>query len=224
MRVHSTTVTSGVYRIANVQTGECYIGSSRNVAYRITRHRTYLRAGTHPNTRLQQAWALWGEAAFVFVVVELVDTEDAIALFEVEQGYLDREHPAYNRSALAHGGPRIRVHTAETRAKISAKVKGKAHSEEHNRKLKIHLQAVRPVPSPEAARRMSIANIGTKRSPEFCAGVSERNRGRVLSAETRAKIGAGNKGKSHPVSADARARIGAAKSEWWRQRKLAMET
>jgi hypothetical protein len=171
---------------------------------------------------------LYGAEALDFVIVEMVDTEDAAELFGVEQRYLDLEQPAYNRSLIAHGGPRVRFHTADTRAKISAKVRANPHTEEHTRKLVEHLRAVRYVPSPEEAeqwaRKMALVNTGAKRSPEFCAGVSERNRGRVLSAETKAKIGAAHKGKGHPQTPETRAKIAAAHLGVPKKRKKTQET
>lgn len=48
---------------------------------------------------------------------------------------------------------------------------------------------------PEVRRRMSQARKGEKRPAEFCAAVSERNRGSVFTEERRRKIGQAHRGK-----------------------------
>lgn len=96
---------AGVYRIVNVVSGKYYIGSTKNFAKRWWEHRKQLRLCKHPNQHLQNAWTLYGEAAFRFEVVEECSA-DLLTLQVVEQRFLDEhvgnEH-CYNINKLASG-------------------------------------------------------------------------------------------------------------------------
>ena len=58
-----------VYRIVNTESGTYYIGSSTNLYERWRTHRNKLRAGTHPNPKLQASWKKHGEGKFSFVIL-----------------------------------------------------------------------------------------------------------------------------------------------------------
>lgn len=100
----------GVYQFLNLVNGNRYIGSSRNIKYRITIHLAKLRGGYHPNPYLQAAWLKYGEGSFLIEAVEYAD--DNLAC---EQTWIDQCSPEYNLSALATGI----AHTEETKRKIS---------------------------------------------------------------------------------------------------------
>lgn len=70
----------GVYAIICTPTGDVYVGSSADVRQRLSMHRSQLRAGSHPNRRLQAAWTAWGAISFEMVVLEECATPtDAVA-------------------------------------------------------------------------------------------------------------------------------------------------
>lgn len=58
-----------VYRIINKVSGSYYVGSSTNLYERWRTHRNKLRAGVHPNPKLQASWRKHGEGAFAFVIL-----------------------------------------------------------------------------------------------------------------------------------------------------------
>lgn len=62
-----------VYRIINTVSGTYYVGSSTNLYERWRTHRKKLRAGTHPNPKLQASWTKHGEDAFAFVILAEFD-------------------------------------------------------------------------------------------------------------------------------------------------------
>lgn len=78
---------SGVYQILCVPTGKIYIGSTVNLRARWDMHRWRLRRGNHVNLHLQQAWDKYGEANFVFSVLEFVKKSD---LLSTEQVWIDK--------------------------------------------------------------------------------------------------------------------------------------
>jgi len=110
-----------IYQIRHVSSGRVYVGSAVNTRQRWHSHRSDLRLGRHSSRHLQSAWNKYGEAAFVFEVIEpVLFVEDLIAR---EQYWIDRlkaadERHGYNMSPTA-GSALGMKHTEETRAKQS---------------------------------------------------------------------------------------------------------
>ena len=65
----------GIYKIINIINNKFYVGSAVDLKRRKTRHFSELRNGKHNNRHLQAAWQKYGEAAFIFVVVEELSPE-----------------------------------------------------------------------------------------------------------------------------------------------------
>jgi group I intron endonuclease len=63
---------SGIYKIENTRTGECYIGCSTNIQARLKQHLIDLMNEFHINKLLQRSWNIHGAESFVFSVVEVV--------------------------------------------------------------------------------------------------------------------------------------------------------
>jgi group I intron endonuclease len=78
----------GVYGIVHVPSGRTYIGSSKDISKRWTRHRVMLRSGISASLSLQSAWNIFGEDAFRFIVLE--DVTNTSALLDCEQAWVDR--------------------------------------------------------------------------------------------------------------------------------------
>lgn len=65
---------TGIYTIHCMRNGRNYVGQTdRSFSVREAEHWEDLRAGTHPNNRLQADWNRYGERAFRFSVVERAD-------------------------------------------------------------------------------------------------------------------------------------------------------
>lgn len=104
-------IQSGIYGIRCIPTSKLYVGSSVDIHARWNQHRALLRQGEHRNTHLQNAWNEYGEEAFAFEVLEIVERE---SLLDREQHWIDetkchdREHgynilPATSRGKRAAG-------------------------------------------------------------------------------------------------------------------------
>jgi group I intron endonuclease len=91
---------SGVYAIRNKLNGDTYIGCSVTVGLRWSSHKSLLRRGASHNKRLQQAWTLYGEECFEFVLISECTIERGK---EVEQRWLFKQ-PQYNITLNANGG------------------------------------------------------------------------------------------------------------------------
>lgn len=81
-------MSSGIYKITNRESGKFYIGSSQNLEKRFRGHKNKLRRNAHNNIYLQRAWNKYGENAFKFEILGLVEIE---RLFVVENDYLKSE-------------------------------------------------------------------------------------------------------------------------------------
>lgn len=137
----------GIYKIINVVNNKFYVGSAVNFEKRKARHIWRLRRGDHINKRLQAAWDKYGEAAFVFAMVEEVPIDADILKAEnvwlkqhVGQAYC--YNIAIDATAPQTGmfGPKNAMwgrtfkHTESAKAKIGVASKTRTQSEEEKAK------------------------------------------------------------------------------------------
>ena len=137
-------------------------------------------------------------------------------LLEFEQKCLDAFVPEYNVSRVA-GSPLGVKHSAETRAKVSAAMKGRtfkpstiallkerATGRQHTATARLKMSAsqrLRARPSEETRAKQSAAGMGNthllghKHTPETRARIAAANIGRKASAETIEKIRAFHTGR-----------------------------
>ncbi len=234
---------SGIYQIENQVNGNRYIGSAINLKCRHTQHFSDLRYQRHYNSHLQAAFLKYGEAAFVFSVLEYTEPP---ALIEREQHYLNMFAPEYNILPIA-GSPLGRSCSLETRAKMSAawtverrqakadRQRGSHHTEETRRRMsKAHTgktlsQAARQKlsaaqkgrhHSAESKQKMSKAHMGQQHSEKSKRKISEATRGRrnpffgkQHSEEARRKSSEAHRGK--PLSMEHRKKISDGVKAYW---------
>lgn len=206
-------MTSGIYTIAHVGSGRCYVGSSNNCAYRWYQHRWRLNRGSHPNTRLQRAWKKYGADAFIWSVIEACEVA---ALIEREQWHLDRRQPhVYNIGtkvdAVAQGVPLPEA----VRQKISAALRRRPMSEAHKAALAAaNKRRAGWTHSEDAKNAVRTANKGRIRSDSHREAISKAQTGNThrlgkkLSPEIVARIAAKNRGKKRSEAARANLRAG----------------
>ena len=85
---------SGVYKITNTVTNDCYIGSSKDVKHRWACHKIQSTWKNHPNKQLYQDMQKYGVDKFEFQILENVEPEQ---LKEVEQQFIEKLLPTYNK-------------------------------------------------------------------------------------------------------------------------------
>lgn len=180
----------GIYCITNKYSGKQYIGSTSCFERRWKEHRRKLRADKHHCRHLQNAWNLYGQDAFEFAVVEVV--EDLNDLISREQFWLDNHAPEYNinpNAANALG----RKTSDETKEKLRRAKTGTTHSEETKELLR-SLSSGRKH-TEEAKEKIRQAHLGRKQSPEHIEKLAQTRRGRTFSPETRARMAEAHKGR-----------------------------
>ena len=82
---------SGVYKITNIETNECYIGSSKNINHRWATHKCSSIWKQCPNNKLYNDFQQHGLDKFKFEILEETDN-----LKEREQYWIDLLKPIYN--------------------------------------------------------------------------------------------------------------------------------
>lgn len=190
-------MTTGVYKIENMINGQCYVGSAVNVPQRFAAHRSMLKLNEHHSRKLQRAWLKYGEAAFVFAVIESV--QERAQLVEREQFWIEELRAfgerGYNMAPKAGNTLGVKL-SPETRARISAVQLGKKRG---------------PRP-PEFCAKLSAARRGMVFTPEHCANLSKGKLGkpgRKHTVETRARMSIVQKELKKFVSDETRARLSA---------------
>lgn len=184
-------ITSGIYVIKKDGV-VVYVGHSAEIPVRLKRHKSRLRKGEHSNPHLQNAWNLYGEAAFEFTVLEECPVE---LLVEREQSHMDCYTDLYN--ILPASGSRLGTpHTDEVRAKIGAAARGRGHTLSPEARAKIGEANRRRVVSDETKAKTSASLKGRKVSPEERERMSASRRGHEVRPETKEKISASLKGRT----------------------------
>jgi len=170
----------GIYAI-ECEDGRAYVGGSRNIAKRWCDHRYDLRRGTHKNRLLQKAWLTFGETAFQFVVLEVVQNGDLEAAEQRHMTALNTVERGFNLSPTA-GSPRGVVHTAETRAKFSAAGLARAMRPGERGRMQGQSNPAAKLSDREVEEIRQMAGTGLfKREIAAIYGITQSNVSRVLS-------------------------------------------
>jgi group I intron endonuclease len=99
--VLGTKVVTGIYKITNRQTGECYVGQARDVASRWSDHaKCGLGIDTPANNKLYQAMEKYGLWSFSWELLEECPQEQ---LNEKEKFYIDL-YDSYNYGMNSNKG------------------------------------------------------------------------------------------------------------------------
>jgi group I intron endonuclease len=120
----ASTSVPGVYTVTNKVSGRVYVGRSAKCSHRWNQHQARLRAGTHNNPPLQNAWRKYGAGAFEFAVwVDLSGVPEAELsdrLHQAECAAAEVFPGCYN---IAKIGPARISQAPQTRVLIGAKRK-----------------------------------------------------------------------------------------------------
>ena len=102
---------SGVYKITNTITGDCYIGSSKNVKKRWASHKCQSMWNQCPNNPMYLDMQKYGTDKFVFEILAEVEADK---LKETEQQFIETLKPIYNnRNANGWDIERYKEHQIE---------------------------------------------------------------------------------------------------------------
>ena len=126
---------TGIYKITNIITGKCYIGSASDFHERWIRHTNLLNKNKHHSIKLQNSWNKYGEYNFIFEIIEECKLIKEI-LIEKEQYYIDL-YDSFNNgyNCLPKAGSKIGYKIiSKTKEKLRQVNLGKKYSKEINNK------------------------------------------------------------------------------------------
>ena len=175
-----------VYQATNRINGKRYIGVTKlGLRSRMRRHQSEARKS---NGLFQRALRKYGMEGFAFeVLYDFQDDYDLARAYEWEM--IAKHRPEYNLTAGGEGGTPHEL----TRAKMSARQKGRKRSEEAKANMSAaqRRRAIEHPRTPETREKMRQARLGKRHRPESIAKMV----GREDSDATRAKKSAAQTGR-----------------------------
>jgi hypothetical protein len=155
---------SGVYTIYCKLTNEYYVGCSTHVFGRLSTHKSHLTKGVHTNPKIQNIFNKYGISVFDFNILEQYDKEILTSMEHYWVTMLNSRKIGFNcrptnpYEEIKSG--RIfnkRIHTQETRKKISEKLKG-TKNEKHSHFMKGNSNRSKRIVAPNGITYSSITN------------------------------------------------------------------
>lgn len=186
---------SGIYKIqSKCKPDRIYIGSAINIEGRKRAHFSRLKHGYHHSIKLQRHYDKYGYEDLEFSIITICKKDELIKL---EQVHLDEINPYFNICKIA-GSTLGRKHTEEHKEKLRAIFANKEYTQEDRLKFSSFLGKNH---SEETKKKISDGNKGkivSKESKEKMrkSHLGNQNRlGAILTEETKNKISESNKGK-----------------------------
>lgn len=195
----------GIYLIENHVTHKVYVGQSCGIGGirgRWRQHLSALRRQKHSNPKLQNAWNKYGEAAFGFRVVEIVESREQAQLDALEQAYIQQHDSFKNGYNMTTGGNAGTTASDETKRRISASRLGKKTgplSPEHRSAIAEGLRGspnLNRTRTPTQQAQLRTLALGLKRSSSTRQKQSEALTGRTIGPEWREKLARAQTGKT----------------------------
>lgn len=160
---------AGVYFMEHLDSGKLYVGSTVNLYGRLVKHTSALKRGEHVNKKLQNAFneSPHFEIRFARLPTDVGDKDVQQAVREQEQVVLNnhRNNPKLLNIATDAFACGAGVNASEeTRAKISAAMKGRYVSPETRQRRSESLKG--HICSEETKEKIRQAKVGIKQSPE----------------------------------------------------------
>jgi group I intron endonuclease len=196
--------TSGIYRI-DLGNDWFYIGSSVDLKKRNSEHYRRLKRQSHENYKMQNIWNKYQLLDFIileqctkhellnreqFYLDQYFDNPKNVNICSTAQSWLGNVHSAETKAKIS-ATSKGRIPSVSTRAKMSAAGKGKPKSAET--RIKMSKAAKGKIKSIEHRANLSASCKKKKLSVEHRAKISEAIKGKKHSPETKAKISEGNK-------------------------------
>ena len=167
-----------IYKIENLLTSDCYIGSTNNYSRRSKRHFEDLKSNKHHSIKLQRAVNKYSIENFRIYILESFEFVSKEHTLQREQYYIDTVNPKYNVCLIA-GSQLGSKRDNEFKKKCSERMLGKVA---WNKGLKMGEQ------SEETKLKRANSNRGKKRSEESKKLMSEKAKGRIFTEEHKEKL------------------------------------
>lgn len=151
----------GVYMVKNIVTNDFYIGSTKNIYYRVKNHEWTLKNNRHGNSKMQKAALEHGYDSFNYLVLEFCPNSSR----EIREKYfIDLLKPTYNKWNSVKI-PKGYKHSQESVDKMIKNNRGIRNKESFRNKLRESWKIRRQKPSGIETLKM-LNRTGIKHSDE----------------------------------------------------------
>jgi group I intron endonuclease len=173
----------GIYTITNILTDTVYYGQSKNIKHRLNQHISDLKDSDHHNIYLQNSWNKYGESAFVFTPIQIIE-DMSIDLTPIEKKYT-KDAYSLGLNIFNIREPELKAPLSEeTKKKMSAAGKEKIFTETHKKNIssaKIGNKSRTGLKNSDHQKQVMKGNkfgLGYKHTPEELKQISEASKGR----------------------------------------------
>ena len=176
-------LSGGIYKIVCKGNQKFYLGSSRNILYRLKKHLRDLKKNKHVNTILQNSYNKYGEESLEFFVVETCEVVGQ-ELRDIEQTYLDKIEnwsESFNICKDSRGGRIMNPESERIRRQKLSEAGKKKTGKDNNFFGCTHSEETKSI--------IGKKNSEYERTPEMRANMSKAQTGRKHTEETKKKIG-----------------------------------
>lgn len=97
-------MSTGIYKITNKTNGKVYIGQSRDINTRWHNHKRELNSNRHHNSYLQSSWNKYGEANFLFSLIEVCNANELDDREMYWISYYNSNNASFGYNLTAGGG------------------------------------------------------------------------------------------------------------------------
>jgi group I intron endonuclease len=184
--------TCSIYRLRNTVNGKSYVGQTWYSIYRRWNLHRHEAQGKSHCIKLVNALRKYGANAFEPELLTVAHTQEMADYWEAY--FMKRFDSIQNGYNLREAGANGRL-SVETKAKMSARHKGKIIRPETRAKLRAFNLGKKKGPrSAETIAKIAASNLGKKRSDETRAKLSAAHKGKKLSDYHRQRQSEGKKG------------------------------
>lgn len=188
--------TAGIYKIQQIGTDKCYVGSSSDIRKRRTQHLRELNRGEHCASYLQRSWFKYGADAFEFSTLEVCEPGQDLRdrLMQREQHWIDELKPCFNTCKAAGSTLGFKM-PREIVERHRQQITGRKLAPEHAaiaRTLALGLKR-----SEETKEKLRQAGRRNGIPPTAVEASVAARKGKPLTPEHKAKLAAASAGRKH---------------------------
>lgn len=202
---------SGIYKITNIINGKVYIGQAKNLNTRFSNHLYRIKRKEHHNEYLQRAFDKYGEANFIYEIVE--EISDLSILDSREKYWIDHYGGINSKDTYNLKDPLLNEHNDYVKSKLSKATSGENNPNYGNKWTDEQKESV-------SKSRMGISledRIGKEKSDLAKEKMRKSQTGRIHPEEVKEKIRQANVGEKNPAYGKGDRQLGDKNPMWGKE-------